>query len=148
MPQAITDSCCTQTFIIDAHFADAINKPFNHPNGEDKRKEFWTVKDEEERGVIVNFASAAAHGCYARCLTYAPTKCAVIGITRTMSDFLGPSGIRVNSVSPSIVASNMTGGFSGYYDDDLKKHATFPREVSIFPGEWWRVTDPPPTRSP
>lgn len=44
-----------------------------------------------------------------------------------MSDFLGPSGIRVNSVSPSIVASAMTANFNTYFTDDLLKHATFPR---------------------
>lgn len=44
-----------------------------------------------------------------------------------MSDFLGPSGIRVCSISPSIVASAMTANFSTYFSDDLQKHAAFPR---------------------
>lgn len=114
-----------QTFIVNAHVADAINAPYNHPNGEDKRSEFWTTQ--EERGIIINFASAAAHGLYARTLCYGPTKVAVIGITKSMADFLGPSGIRVCSVSPSIVASAMTANFSTYFSDDLLKHATFPR---------------------
>jgi NAD(P)-dependent dehydrogenase (short-subunit alcohol dehydrogenase family) len=50
------------TFIVNAHVAP-----------------FWT--SDEERGVIVNFASAAAQN-YARCLAYGPTKTATIGITR------------------------------------------------------------------
>lgn len=67
------------TFIVNAHVADAINKPLNHPDGSDKHGPFWT--SDEERGVIVNFASAAAQN-YARCLAYGPTKTATIGITR------------------------------------------------------------------
>lgn len=67
------------TFIVNAHVADAINKPLNHPDGTDKHAPFWT--SDEERGVIVNFASAAAQN-YARCLAYGPTKTATIGITR------------------------------------------------------------------
>ncbi|KAK9428258.1 3-oxoacyl-reductase [Lipomyces doorenjongii] len=117
------------TFIVNAQVADAINKPLNHPdkpvaNGSNSK--FWTT--DEERGVIINFSSAAAHGLYARTLCYGPSKVAVAGITRSMADFLGPSGIRVNSISPSIVQSNMTAGFSGYFNDDLLAHAAFPRK--------------------
>ena len=101
------------TFIVNAHVADAINKPLNHPDGSSAHAPFWT--SDEERGVIINFASAAANP-YARVLSYGPTKAAVIGITKgepkiecshvvlmsfsAMSDFLGPSGIRVASISP------------------------------------------------
>lgn len=114
----------TGTFIVNAHVADAINKPYNHPDGSSAHAPFWTT--DEERGVIINFASAAANP-YARVLSYGPTKTAVIGITKSFSDFLGPSGIRVVSISPSIVASAMTADFNAYFTDDLLKHATFPR---------------------
>lgn len=67
------------TFTVNAHIADAINKPLNHPDGTANHAPFWTA--DEERGVIVNFASAAAHP-YARCLSYGPTKTAVVGITK------------------------------------------------------------------
>ncbi|KAK7202379.1 hypothetical protein BZA70DRAFT_286221 [Myxozyma melibiosi] len=117
------------TFIVDAVVADAINKPYNHPPGaaSDSASTFWTT--EEERGVIINFASAAGHGLYARTLCYGPTKVAVAGITRAMADFLGPSGIRVNSISPSIVVTPMTAGagLGTYFEEDLKAHAAFPR---------------------
>lgn len=115
----------TGTFIVNAHVADAINYPLNHPNGPDEHAPFWTT--DEERGVIVNFASAAA-APYARVLGYGPGKLAVVGITKAMADFLGPSGIRVVSISPSIVMSGMTAGFSDYFKDALLKHATFPRK--------------------
>jgi NAD(P)-dependent dehydrogenase (short-subunit alcohol dehydrogenase family) len=112
------------TFIVNAHVADAINYPLNHPDGPASHAPFWTA--DEERGVIINFASAAARP-YARTLAYGPGKTAVVGITQAMADFLGPSGIRAVSISPSIVASGMTAGFSSYFQDALLKHATFPR---------------------
>ena len=69
----------TGTFIVNAHVADAINKPLNHPDGTAAHSPFWTT--DEERGVIINFASAAADP-YARVLSYGPTKTAVIGMTK------------------------------------------------------------------
>lgn len=113
------------TFVVDAHVADAINKPLNHPNGDDKHADFWTT--DEERGVIINFGSAAAHGLYSRTLCYGPLKLAVNGISRTLSDFLGPSGIRVNTISPSIVMTAMNAKLGDYFQDDLTSHAAFPR---------------------
>jgi NAD(P)-dependent dehydrogenase (short-subunit alcohol dehydrogenase family) len=109
------------TFVINAHVADAINAQYPKADGE----RFFTT--DEERGIIVNFASVAGHDLYARCLSYGPTKAAVLGMTRSFADFLGPSGIRVCSVSPSIVISGLTAGFSGYFQDDLTAHAAFPR---------------------
>lgn len=113
------------TFIVDAHVADAINKPLNHPDGDDKHAKFWTT--DEERGVIINFSSAAAHGLYSRTLCYGPLKLAVNGISRTLSDFLGPSGIRVNTISPSIVMTAMNATLGDYFQNDLTSHAAFPR---------------------
>lgn len=61
------------TFIINAQFADAVNKPLNFPNGENEPEaDFWTT--DEERGIIINFSSAAAHGLYARTLCYGPVR--------------------------------------------------------------------------
>ncbi|CAN6613355.1 hypothetical protein TRVA0_005S02476 [Trichomonascus vanleenenianus] len=125
------------TFIVNAHVADAINYPLNHPNGAETAP-FWTSN--EERGVIVNFSSAAAHGLYARTLCYGPTKAAVAGITRTAADFLGPSGIRVNSISPSIVMSAMTNNLAGYFQKDLQSHAAFP-QVPVPPEEISRTVE-------
>ncbi|CCH42837.1 3-oxoacyl-[acyl-carrier-protein] reductase [Wickerhamomyces ciferrii] len=113
------------TFIVDAQVADAINKPLNHPNGSNEKADFWTT--DEERGVIINFGSAAAHGLYSRTLCYGPLKLAVNGISRTLSDFLGPSGIRVNTISPSIVMTAMNAKLGDYFQDDLTSHAAFPR---------------------
>lgn len=81
-PSQMLDVNVTGTFIVNAHVADAINKPSNHPDGSDSHAPFWTT--DEERGVIVNFASAAANP-YSRVLSYGPTKTAVVGITKCAS---------------------------------------------------------------
>ncbi|KAK9234095.1 hypothetical protein V1525DRAFT_383972 [Lipomyces kononenkoae] len=76
----------TGTFIVNAHVTDAINKALNHPAHPSHNRpssKFWTT--DEERGVIVNFSSAAAHGLYARTLCYGPSKLAVAGITRSIA---------------------------------------------------------------
>lgn len=109
------------TFAVDSVIADAVNSqyPDEGPFG---------PRTTEERGCIVNIASAVAHPVPARCLTYGPTKskiypvrssssdpkltihvACVLGITGGMADFLGPYGIRVNSVSPAVVASALMG---------------------------------------
>jgi len=65
--------------VINAHVADAINAQYPKAEGE----RFFTT--DEERGIIVNFASVAGHDLYARCLSYGPTKAAVLGMTRSGS---------------------------------------------------------------
>ncbi|GFZ51156.1 hypothetical protein JCM24511_08914 [Saitozyma sp. JCM 24511] len=111
------------TFVVDACIADAINSQYP-----DEGPFFERVA--EERGCIVNIASAVANPVPARCLTYGPSKTAVLGITSGASDFLGPSGIRVCSVSPSAVASKMMGDRLPYMVRELDAAAIFPRRAS------------------
>jgi 3-hydroxyacyl-CoA dehydrogenase len=48
-----------------------------------------------------------------------------------MADFLGPFGIRVNAVSPSIVASGLMGPDRlPYFQGELDASAIFPRRIS------------------
>lgn len=92
------------TFAVDAAIADAINSQYPDVQGET-----FFPRVEEERGIIVNIASAVAKPVPARCLTYGATKTAVLGISGGMADFLGPFGIRVCSVSPAVVGSALMG---------------------------------------
>lgn len=129
------------TFVVDAVIADAINSqyPDQGPFGE---------RTTEERGIIINIASAVARPVPARCLTYGASKTAVLGVSSGMSDFLGPFGIRVCSVSPAVVASALMGPdrlvsgnhgattvpqltlFQPYFEAELEAAAVFPRRQS------------------
>jgi len=87
---------------VNAAIADTINSQYPDEGP-------FAARVEEDRGCIVNIASIVADRVPARCLTYGASKKCVLGITEGMADFLGPYGIRVNSVSPAIVASGLMG---------------------------------------
>ncbi|UUW90096.1 glucose 1-dehydrogenase [Pimelobacter simplex] len=63
-------------------------------------------------GSIVNISSTGGLVAYSRILGYVASKWAVRGMTKTAAQELGPDGIRVNSVHPGIVASEMTASSS------------------------------------
>jgi NAD(P)-dependent dehydrogenase (short-subunit alcohol dehydrogenase family) len=55
---------------------------------------------ERGTGAIVNIGSITFHGGWANLASYVSTKGASVGLTRALARELGPSGIRVNGVSP------------------------------------------------
>lgn len=56
---------------------------------------------------------------------------AVMGITSGAADFLGPSGIRVCSVAPAVVASALMGPDRiPYFKEELDASVIFPRRLS------------------
>lgn len=59
-------------------------------------------------GSIVNISSIVGHRGYKGVAAYAATKAALDGMTRAMASELGPMGIRVNSVSPGFMETDMT----------------------------------------
>ncbi|KAM0752602.1 NAD(P)-binding protein [Meredithblackwellia eburnea MCA 4105] len=111
------------TFVIDAVVSDAINSQYEDLGP-------FAPRVSEERGVIVNIASAVANPVPARCLTYGATKTCVLGITTGAADFLGPSGIRVCSLSPSAVASAIMGNRLPYMVSELEACAIYPRRAA------------------
>ena len=70
----------------------------------------WAIERMIRRksGVIVNTASVFAMVGAHNSAGYSMSKAAVVGITRQMATDFGPSGIRVNAVSPGLVETPLT----------------------------------------
>lgn len=67
-----------------------------------------------EGGSIVNMSSAAArHGGMPELAHYATTKAALDGMTIALAKELGPVGVRVNSLRPGVIATDMHDEFGG-----------------------------------
>lgn len=63
----------------------------------------------EAKGAVVNVLSTAALGRTAHTwLPYVTAKSALIGLSKNLAQELGPEGIRVNMVSPSLVETDLT----------------------------------------
>ncbi len=68
----------------------------------------WAVVNhmiERRSGKIVNFASTAGVIGMQRGVSYSAAKAGIIGFTKALAKELGPYGINVNCISPSVVAS-------------------------------------------
>ena len=64
-------------------------------------------KANNKNGVILNAASVVAHYGNFGQSNYVATKAGVIGMTKTMAKEMGKYGIRVNSVAPGFIATDM-----------------------------------------
>jgi NAD(P)-dependent dehydrogenase (short-subunit alcohol dehydrogenase family) len=70
----------------------------------------------------VNIASIAAHVGFPSASVYTASKHAVLGLTRTAALELAPRGVRVNSVSPGAIQTDMADRALGEGESDTKKY--------------------------
>lgn len=72
------------------------------------------------KGSIVNIASMWGETGASCEAAYSAAKAGVIGLTKALAKEVGPSGIRVNAVSPGVVMTDMMKGFSSEDVDALR----------------------------
>lgn len=83
----------------------------------------------EQRGVIVNVASIAAIRPAPRHVAYGASKAAVLNLTKSIAEELGPLGIRVNAICPGSVDTPLfremvkvrTSEHGGNFEDDIER---------------------------
>ena len=73
-------------------------------------KQTWPLFVEQGSGVIINTASVSASICYAVVpgLAHSTAKAGVLGMTRHLAMEGAKHGIRVNAISPGLVATNQS----------------------------------------
>ena len=92
----------------------------------------YLVMREQQQGSIVNIASAAAHGRGGGMgADYAASKAALVSLTKSLAAEAARYGIRVNSVSPGMVETDM----SALLDDKRKQSFNIPMNRFARPDE-------------
>jgi NAD(P)-dependent dehydrogenase (short-subunit alcohol dehydrogenase family) len=66
------------------------------------------------RGAIVTVGSDAVYLPHRNPLPYSAAKAAVAAFSRGLAEHVGPAGVRVNVVSPSVTRTGLTAGADGY----------------------------------
>lgn len=66
----------------------------------------------QEKGVIINIGSITSISGFAGLSVYSATKAGIVGFTKALARELGPKGIRVNTVSPGFLKTDMSESLS------------------------------------
>ncbi|NDZ95968.1 SDR family NAD(P)-dependent oxidoreductase [Streptomyces sp. SID6673] len=84
---------------------------------------------DDERGVIVNTSSLAAFEGQIGQVAYAAAKAGIAGSALVMARDLGPLGIRVLAIAPSLFSTGATAAFTDEQVAPLVKDAAFPKRM-------------------
>ncbi len=79
------------------------------------------------QGSIINISSIVGLRGYSGLAAYAATKAGMDAITRSLARELGPRGIRVNSVAPGYLRTEMTGGLGETQLDQIVRRTPLGR---------------------
>ncbi len=82
------------------------------------------LKQSPVGGSVVNVASVHTHGALPASVTYDAAKWGMVGLTKSLAIELAPNNIRINAVSPGLVATQIW--------EDVKAAAPSPRQCE----EW------------
>ncbi|MCK8669763.1 SDR family NAD(P)-dependent oxidoreductase [Rhodococcus sp. NPDC003382] len=85
--------------------------------------------EDEERGVIINTSSIAAFEGQIGQVAYTAAKAGIAGMALTMARDLGPNGIRVLAIAPSLFATGATAGIPDDRVAPLVEDAAFPKRM-------------------
>ncbi|WP_040831012.1 SDR family NAD(P)-dependent oxidoreductase [Nocardia jiangxiensis] len=85
--------------------------------------------EDSERGVIINTSSIAAFEGQIGQVAYTASKAGIAGMALVMARDLGPLGIRVLAIAPSLFATGATAAFTDEQVAPLVEDAAFPKRM-------------------
>lgn len=92
----------------------------------------------QERGVIVNTASAAAFDGQVGQAAYSASKAGIVGMSLPIARDLAEHGIRINAIAPGIFETPMVQGMPSRLQESLASMALFPQRLGQ-PAEFARL---------
>jgi 3-oxoacyl-[acyl-carrier protein] reductase len=81
----------------------------------------------QQRGVILNISSIIGSRGYAGLAVYSATKAGMDGMTRSLARELGPRGIRVNSIAPGYLETEMSATLDPQQRDQIVRRTPLGR---------------------
>ena len=99
-------------------FQDTTIEDFNKVMQVNYNSVFYTIKEvlpsmiEHKSGLIINISSIDGISGMSCSSVYSASKAAIDGLTKSLAKELGPSGIRVNSIAPGWIDTDMNSVFT------------------------------------
>ena len=103
---------------LEKMFQDTTIEDFNKVMQVNYNSVFYTIKEvlpsmiEYKSGLIINISSIDGISGMSCSSVYSASKAAIDGLTKSLAKELGPSGIRVNSIAPGWIDTDMNSVFT------------------------------------